>query len=358
VDVSVRTRRRRHLRHEPYRVSIYVGLSLASAMSVGYGVVFLLLPRWGLSRPWPFMSNLVTGALCGFVAWLAYSKRLPTAAAQERGAMLCLFALVLTLSIALRVGELTPEMMTSVSIIYLVVGSSVMLSWYSLMAFWTGILANWLVFQIGDAEGQRLLPAWLSVWAVALCGSVAVFAIASIERRLSRRLLRATQKLAERDPLTGVLNRVGFAQQENFIAALARRRSEGLWLAFADVDHFKSVNDVLGHDAGDEVLACVGRAIVSTPRASDLAARWGGDEFVVLGIGEPPTEEQFEERLRGAMSGLSDRIQDAWEPGVTVGIARSNGDGDIQPTDEVAGLIASADMRMFARRQELRRLGR
>ena len=70
-----------------------------------------------------------------------------------------------------------------------------------------------------------------------------------------------------------------------------------------DVDHFKQVNDSAGHRAGDEVLGEVGRALVSITKASDLAARYGGDEFVVLLPGCARVDVPIvAERLRAAVA--------------------------------------------------------
>ena len=89
------------------------------------------------------------------------------------------------------------------------------------------------------------------------------------------------------DSLTGLANRQQF--QERVQAALLdpRRRSSGLAVLFLDLDDFKTVNDSLGHSAGDELLVQVAQRLQSCLRAHDLPARIGGDEFAVLldGVG-------------------------------------------------------------------------
>ena len=102
----------------------------------------------------------------------------------------------------------------------------------------------------------------------------------------------------EADTLTGLANRKTFdkhlfevlgkaaddeAQQHP--AAPGRRRlggSDSHWLAVCDIDHFKRINDTWGHDAGDEVLRCVGRLLQERFRTSDVVARFGGEEFCVI----------------------------------------------------------------------------
>lgn len=96
------------------------------------------------------------------------------------------------------------------------------------------------------------------------------------------RAVEHQRHLAAVDSLTGALNRRAFeiaAERERLRAA---RHGTALSLAYLDVDHFKAANDRLGHHAGDRVLAEVARAITETMRGTDLFARMGGDEFVVL----------------------------------------------------------------------------
>jgi len=96
------------------------------------------------------------------------------------------------------------------------------------------------------------------------------------------RAVEHQRHLAAVDSLTGALNRRAFeiaAERERLRAA---RHGTALSLAYLDVDHFKAANDRLGYHAGDRVLAEVARAITATMRGTDLFARMGGDEFVVL----------------------------------------------------------------------------
>lgn len=93
---------------------------------------------------------------------------------------------------------------------------------------------------------------------------------------------RALDLQARTDALTGLLNRRGFESQMAFALAMARRSGRPLSLITVDVDHFKKVNDTYGHDAGDEVLRRLALTLQDRLRASDVIARLGGEEFVVL----------------------------------------------------------------------------
>ena len=97
----------------------------------------------------------------------------------------------------------------------------------------------------------------------------------------------ALQQTAARDPLTGLLNRS--AMEELLAETLRRDPSEGVpyTLLLLDIDHFKMVNDVHGHLAGDAALRAVADAVMASVRKSDIAVRFGGEEIVVYLPGTP-----------------------------------------------------------------------
>jgi len=133
----------------------------------------------------------------------------------------------------------------------------------------------------------------------------------SIEERLvadeaSKRAQAELWKKAYTDPLTGLGNRRAF--DEAFERLLSECRRDGLPLSLLvfDVDHFKLVNDRFGHDAGDAVLRAIGAVLVRHTRASDVRARIGGEEFVVLlpGAGEA-VGERIAEKIRATTAELN-----------------------------------------------------
>ncbi|HEX6312646.1 MAG TPA: GGDEF domain-containing protein [Acidimicrobiia bacterium] len=95
-------------------------------------------------------------------------------------------------------------------------------------------------------------------------------------------LLSEVERLATRDGLTGLANRRLFEESLDREIARSERRGSPVSLVVLDVDLFKDVNDTLGHQAGDRVLRAVGQALTANTKASDVPARYGGDEFVVL----------------------------------------------------------------------------
>ncbi|WP_148716197.1 GGDEF domain-containing protein [Chitinolyticbacter meiyuanensis] len=104
-------------------------------------------------------------------------------------------------------------------------------------------------------------------------------------RTLSRALKlenRVIGEMAKRDPMTGVRNRAGIRDELFREAELARQSGHPLAVIFADIDHFKSINDTHGHDVGDVILKQFARETGSQIRNGDYLVRWGGEEFVII----------------------------------------------------------------------------
>lgn len=100
--------------------------------------------------------------------------------------------------------------------------------------------------------------------------------------------MRALSREASVDPLTGLLNRRGLLQQ---LDALPEQQTIGA-VALVDMDHFKLVNDQLGHETGDKLLQSFAKILSGTVRHTDLVARWGGEEFLVYFRGATEAQAQ------------------------------------------------------------------
>jgi len=140
-----------------------------------------------------------------------------------------------------------------------------------------------------DQAGRQF---WLllSAQPIRYAGTVALLvALANIDDR--KRMQEDMRRKAMHDPLTGLSNRAAFLEGLDHAIRKVRRRQGRLSLLFIDLDHFKEVNDSMGHAAGDRLLQAVGERLVSAVRQSDLVARLGGDEFVVL-VEEPRGPEE------------------------------------------------------------------
>ncbi|MCL6635855.1 MAG: diguanylate cyclase, partial [Peptococcaceae bacterium] len=147
---------------------------------------------------------------------------------------------------------------------------------------------------------------------------------------------------AERDPLTGLYNRRFL---ERYLAEMERRRKETgapFSVMMADLDHFKSVNDTYGHQAGDEVLKEFGRFLRESVRQNDVAARYGGEEFVVVFSGDSVL--QIAERLCREWAGREVALPDGEKIRCTfsAGLAEAGRDG--ASADE---LVRAADQALY-----------
>jgi diguanylate cyclase (GGDEF)-like protein len=113
---------------------------------------------------------------------------------------------------------------------------------------------------------------------------------------------RELEYLARFDPLTGVANRRYFVEMVEAEMARSSRYVKPLSILMMDIDQFKEVNDVHGHQAGDNVLQALCETCKIVLRTVDIVGRWGGDEFAIL-LPETPTAiaVQVAERLRGTI---------------------------------------------------------
>ena len=158
------------------------------------------------------------------------------------------------------------------------------------------------------------------------------------------RLRETLREQALRDVLTGLPNRRLF--EETLPRELARclRAGEPLTVAIVDVDHFKRFNDRFGHDAGDRVLRTVAQGLVQAIRSSDMASRYGGDEFMCLlpGMTAADARVRFELALTRVAAGAGDSVLQDESITFTVGLAEAPGCGV-----DAATLIRAADAALY-----------
>lgn len=122
--------------------------------------------------------------------------------------------------------------------------------------------------------------AWQTLWlSVAASRS---YSRLRVERDMARQAEAQAQALARLDSLTGLPNRRGFTERAAALLNPPPSRSEGVALLLIDVDWFKSINDVYGHDAGDQVLEGIGRCLAPHEGMFSAVARLGGEEFAML----------------------------------------------------------------------------
>ena len=168
-----------------------------------------------------------------------------------------------------------------------------------------------------------------------LCVMVSVNAWAAYDRQVE--LIRAQRLLAATDELTGGPNRRAFLDRLT-VARDAARRGRPAGVCLVDLDGFTSVNDRMGHAAGDAVLKDVAAALAAAVRDTDTVARLGGDEFAVLARTAPElTGEALAERLRAAVAAR------AGARGVTASVGLAT----LEPGDDVESVLHRADEAMY-----------
>lgn len=129
-----------------------------------------------------------------------------------------------------------------------------------------------------------------------------------------------TQSLT--DELTGIYNRRGFFTLVDQQLKLSKRAQKGMFMLYVDVDNLKEINDTLGHSEGDVALTDTAKILRSNYRESDIIARIGGDEFVVIPVGtEGDNIEKITERLRGIIQRHNSGSARKFKLSLSVGVA-------------------------------------
>ncbi len=152
------------------------------------------------------------------------------------------------------------------------------------------------------------------------------------------------RELAEFDFLTGLPNRLLLASRFDFAVRQAQRHGGGLALLFIDLDHFKNINDSLGHHIGDQILAETAKRLTAATRTTDTVARHGGDEFIVMltGTNEAASLARIAEKVVDMLS--QPYLVAARELIITpsIGIAIWPADGE-----DLNSLVKNADLAMY-----------
>ncbi len=206
------------------------------------------------------------------------------------------------------------------------------------------------------AGAGAALAVGVGAWTTQESSAVAILIVVSVAATVAslfvlRLAARATaaESLALRDALTGLPNRALLDDRIDRALQRARRNADSFALLVVDLDGFKEVNDIRGHDAGDQVLRSIARRLEAVVRASDTVARVGGDEFVILSIGT---------RTENEAAALVGRIRQSLRQPYQVNGGMVEIDASIGwalfPTDGAtpAELLGRADVQMFATKRD------
>ncbi len=171
-------------------------------------------------------------------------------------------------------------------------------------------------------------------------------AVQEIFRDISERKMveERLQRLALYDTLTGLPNRTLFFDRMNQLLALAKRNQYVLALLYIDLDHFKKINDTLGHEVGDLLLVEAGKRMTSCTRKADTVARMGGDEFIgICGrIAAAQDAGVVAEKILAVLTEPFHLKGQVCTIGASIGISIYPQDGD-----DVETLVSKADTAMY-----------
>jgi diguanylate cyclase (GGDEF)-like protein len=326
--------------HGVAKRDIPMTLMVTGAIVLAVGVVNFLLT--GRFDPTDVLPDAIVAA--SLIVWTALLRRFDFSAVIVQWSYAA--AMVVVVGWLLNEYRTQPDTanMAYVVIVMAVFGPLV-LAWIPFATAATVMVASASVVLItsgwGDARG------WIAAYIVALLAGA--FLLALRIRSLSElALARATaERLATTDPLTGVLNRHGLELLAPILLTSAKRYGQPMVVWFADIDGLKAVNDGHGHALGDRIITVVADAITASTREGDLVARWGGDEFVIVGLGIEPTatplEQRVDERIRSA--GIDPH---QWVGTVTFGSA-----SHMPHVASLESLITEADHAMYQARQRI-----
>ncbi|UYG07376.1 GGDEF domain-containing protein [Halomonas sp. M4R1S46] len=277
-------------------------LLVTTVLYFGFSLIASRLQFFGNRHRW--LLALHTWVMIGFITWFLHSTQ------GVSGPLTSLYLLAVVTS-ALTLGVLATMLEV------MVIGACVL-----------------LLFELGDQS--LMAPSNLSLVSINLIAFLIVGYLTSAlvdGIQVSNRMLL---EMASRDPLTGLFNRRAFNDLVQPIHAMAKRSRRPYSIVVIDMDGLKDINDTQGHGAGDHIITALAQQLTDHTRSSDLLARYGGDEFVIM---LPDTD------ARGAVRMLHRLITDPDEQAspISIGVASYPEHGD-----SFESLFAHADQAMYA----------
>ncbi len=288
------------------------------------------------------MPERVTGHIGAPSGSLIMVNRILTFLEERSRPFLLVLALLLVAAFGLVDLASGPEI--SVYIVYLV--PIALAAWYvgqragTFVAISAALAWLWADWGSGHLYSHPAIPFWNDAMHL-----LAFLAFGYLVRSF-RDALHVVQMQATRDPLTGLLNKRAFSEAAERERQRSRRYQHPLALLFFDLDHFKTVNDTLGHAAGDAVLRRVASVMKASLRETDLSARVGGDEFAALLVESGPdttgqAAADLGKRLLAAMAEMDSPVT------FSIGVVSFP-----RAPDSIDAMVSAADQLMYQVKSE------
>ena len=210
------------------------------------------------------------------------------------------------------------------------------------LAVAVAITVAWLVAGLPVRAGEGATAELMAYEGALALTMLLLYALARSKDDHARALIETERmrEMAYRDALTRLPNRRGLEESLHRYASLASRHDLPLSVVFFDIDDFKRINDLHGHQVADRILEQVGRSVRPLLRAGDVLGRWGGEEFLVIA-----PDADHDQAL-----GLAERVREAVQrygyPGA-VGITASFGVATYAPPMTVLELMERADRHLY-----------
>lgn len=285
---------------------------------------------WDAARVFHGRAPSVIGVLAGAAAWVAATIFVDPMTPEMR---VTIGAGIVAIYAALTAAELFRERRKSMRrrwpavIVPMIHGAVLMLP----------IVIN----DVLRAQGNATRGIWIGAFAAELV-LYAVGTVFIIFILVSERTVAVHKSAASADPLTGLLNRRGFAEATGRLIEREAKAARPISVLIFDIDHFKSVNDQFGHPAGDDVLKVFAHTVATTLRITDLIGRVGGEEFAALLPCDSNEAVFAAERVREAFEKSGVAIDDV-PLATTVSIGVATGPANT----ELDVLMAAADTALY-----------
>jgi diguanylate cyclase (GGDEF)-like protein len=294
--------------------------------------------QWPLTQPAIFALLATAGLFVLLVHDLLPPSSLGSAKFIVEGSVAITFA---TLLVLLTGGQDSPFFFT----FPLIVGGAALVVSPRVTFALAAVASLAYLFAITSPISTSSTPVVIARVGINLTALVLLAYVATVIAGEQRRARDAAIRLSTIDPLTGLFNRTFFFAAVDREIARSARSNRGFCLLMMDLDELKTINDRHGHYFGDRVLGGVGEVIRSGVRKIDTAARYGGDEFVVLLPETDPTGAYvLAEKVRIGVTELDIAVSGSvLQASISVGVVSYPDDG--RTSDE---LLISADQAMYA----------